>query len=46
MHTFVKQEQTVMNITDNWMKGQISCFESVISKDGNSCLLGKFVCIN
>jgi len=30
MHTFVKQEQTVMNKADNWMKGQICCFETVI----------------
>jgi hypothetical protein len=27
MHTFVKQEQTVMIKTDNWMKRQIICFE-------------------
>jgi len=27
MHTFVKQEQIVINKTDNWMKRQISCFE-------------------
>ena len=27
MHTFVKQEQTVMIKTGNWMKRQIICFE-------------------
>ena len=29
MNTFVKQEQTVINKTDNWMKRQISCFEKI-----------------
>jgi hypothetical protein len=27
MNTFVKQEQTVMIKTGNWMKRQIICFE-------------------
>jgi len=39
MHTFVKQEQTVINKTDNWMKRQKFCFETVISKTGKCCLL-------
>jgi len=26
MHIFVKQEQTEMNKTNNWMKWQIICF--------------------
>ena len=39
MITFVKQEQTVMIKTDNWMKRQIICFETVISKIGNGCSL-------
>jgi len=29
MHTFVKQEQTVMIKTGNWMKRQIICFEKL-----------------
>jgi len=37
MNTFVKQEQTVINKTDNLMKRQIFCFETVISKIGNCC---------
>jgi len=39
MHTFVKQEQTVMNKTDKWMRRQFSCFETVILKNGDCCLL-------
>ena len=41
MITFVKQEQTVINKTDNLMKRQIFCFEIVISKISNCCFLRK-----
>ena len=39
MHTFVKQEQSVMIKTDNWIKRQRICFETVISKNGKCCSL-------
>jgi 7-keto-8-aminopelargonate synthetase-like enzyme len=41
MNTFVKQEQTVMIKTGNWMKRQVICFETVISKNGDCCSLSE-----